>query len=368
MGDLYIGLISGTSMDGIDAALVEFEQASLTVLQTHHYPYSDALRSRLMRAIRGPVTCTVDEVGALHRWTGESFRDAANALLAASDVAATAITAIGSHGQTLRHQPNAEHPFSLQLGDAAVIAAGTGITTVADFRSADIALGGQGAPLVPPFHEWLFSRPGKDRCILNVGGIANATILHGDSRQTLGFDTGPGNTLLDAWVRKHKDEPFDRDGQWAASGTADDELLQRLLADPYFAAPAPKSTGLEYFNLAWLDAVGVDGIDPADVQATLCALTAVASADAIRLTACEATEVLVCGGGAHNSELMRLLDAQLPGVAVMSTAAAGIDPDWVEAAAFAWLAMRRMQGLPGNLPAVTGARKATLLGAVYRSG
>jgi anhydro-N-acetylmuramic acid kinase len=366
MSDLYIGLMSGTSLDGIDAALVDFSSGSLNILQTHQHAYPEALRSRLVCAISEPATCSINEVGQLHSWTGQCFRDAANALLEIAGIDAAAVRAIGSHGQTLRHQPNAEHPFSLQIGDAALIAAGTGITTVADFRAADIALGGQGAPLAPLFHEWLFRRPGTNRCVLNIGGIANLTILPGDDRPTLGFDTGPGNTLLDAWTRRHLGEPYDDDGRWAAAGTVDERLLQRLLEDPYFALPAPKSTGFEYFNLGWLDTAGIIDADPADVQATLCALTAASSAEAIREPANRITEVLVCGGGVHNSELLRLLEARLAGVDVLSTATAGLNPDWVEAAAFAWLAMRRLQRLPGNLPAVTGARKATVLGAVHR--
>ena len=365
MGDYYIGLISGTSMDGIDAVLVEFGQTSLEILQTRKHEYPAELRQQLCTSIREPQACSVDDVGALERWTGECFRDAANALIDDAGINTSTIAAIGSHGQTLRHQPTASPPFTLQIGDPSVIAAGTGITTVADFRRGDMALGGQGAPLTPAFHEWLFRQPESPRTILNIGGIANVTILPADGSAVTGFDTGPGNTLLDGWIRRHRKEFFDHDGGWAASGTVDDDLLSRLLADSYFSTPPPKSTGFEYFNLDWLEAAELDAIDSADVQATLCALTAASIAIAIRVFADEAAELLVCGGGVHNAELMRQLGVQLSEPQWSSTATAGLDPDWVEAAAFAWLAMRRMQDLPGNLPSVTGASHAAVLGAIY---
>ncbi|MDH3533179.1 MAG: anhydro-N-acetylmuramic acid kinase, partial [Gammaproteobacteria bacterium] len=274
MSDLFIGLISGTSMDGIDAALVEFGDASVKILQTRAHDYPATLRQELSAAIQNPERCTLDDVGSLDRAVGECFRDAAIALLADAGIAPTAVTAIGSHGQTLRHQPQAARPFSLQIGDPAVIATGTGITTVADFRRADIALGGEGAPLAPAFHEWLFGNVAAPRAVLNIGGIANITVLSAEGATTTGFDTGPGNTLLDAWTRKHRDTPFDTDGGWAASGVVSEDLLTRLLADAYFAAAPPKSTGFEYFNLDWLGQALADAIDPVDVQATLCALTA----------------------------------------------------------------------------------------------
>ena len=363
MSDLYIGLMSGTSMDGIDAALVRFGSPDMTLLATHKHAYPPLLREQLATARLDPSLRTVADTGELDRAVGECFRDAAKALLGGAGVEPGRIAAIGSHGQTVRHEPHGERPYSLQIGNPDVIAAGTGITIVADFRSADIALGGQGAPLAPAFHEWLFLCPGKRRTILNIGGIANITLLPGDGGETTGFDTGPGNTLLDAWVRQHRGDPFDRDGAWAASGEVDEALLSRLLADPYFAAPPPKSTGFEYFNLEWLHGFSVGNLDPADVQATLCRLTAKTIANAV---GDRADEVLVCGGGVHNTFLMRQLAASLPGIAVRSTGEAGLDPDWVEAVAFAWLAMRSLAGLPGNLPSVTGAKRATVLGVVHR--
>ena len=367
MGDLYIGLISGTSMDGIDAALVEFGESSLQILQTRDYAYPPELRDRLINAMQQPQKCTVDDIGKLDRRTGECFRDAAKALLDDAGVAASAVTAIGSHGQTLRHQPDAERPFTLQIGDPTLIATGTGITTVADFRRADLAVGGQGAPLAPIFHEWLFRKSGSGRTILNIGGIANITIL-ADDRATTGFDTGPGNTLMDAWIRKHRNEAFDRNGEWAASGLVNTELLKRLLSDPFFSATPPKSTGFEQFNLEWLEVAEVAAIDAGDVQATLCALTAASVSNAITAFAAGTKEILVCGGGVHNAELMRRLGESMPAIGLSSTATAGLDPDWVEAAAFAWLAMRRLQDLPGNLPLVTGAQRAVTLGAIHTAG
>ena len=367
MSDLYIGLISGTSMDGIDAALVEFGESSLQILQTHGHAYPDDLRERLINVMQDPQACTVDDLGELDQRTGECFRDAAQALLDDAEVDASAVAAIGSHGQTIRHQPDAERPFTVQIGDATLIATGTGITTVADFRSADMAVGGQGAPLTPIFHEWLFRRAKTDRTVLNIGGIANVTIL-ADGHATTGFDTGPGNTLMDAWIRKHRNGNFDRNGDWAAAGSVNAVLLERLLSDPFFSAVPPKSTGFEQFNLEWLGAADTASIAAEDVQATLCALTASSISNAIAAFAASTTEVLVCGGGVHNGELMRRLGEALPGVLLSSTDTAGLGPDWVEAVAFAWLAMRRLQNLPGNLPSVTGARRPVTLGAIHTAG
>ncbi len=365
MPDLYIGLISGTSMDGIDAALVRFGDASIESLVTHEHAYPAELRQRLLNATREPGIRTAADVADLHRDVGRSFRDAARALLAEAGVDPADVAAIGSHGQTIRHEPNAADPFSLQIGDPGIIATGSGITTVADFRTADIAAGGQGAPLTPAFHEWLFRGAEAVRVVLNIGGIANVTILAADGSDTLGFDTGPGNTLLDAWIRKHRGLPYDESGLWSAEGSVDEELLGRLLDDPYFRAPAPKSTGFEYFNLDWLESADVAAIAPVDVQATLNALTARTIGDAVRRTAGSRCEVFVCGGGTHNPELMRRLEEELPESQVATTFAVGLDPDWVEAAAFAWLAMRRLEGRTGSLASVTGASSDAVLGTVH---
>jgi anhydro-N-acetylmuramic acid kinase len=363
--DYYIGLISGTSMDGIDATLVSFDGTSVSLLSALEFNYPAELRIRLLHAVRSPKTCTVDIIGELDRQIGECFRDAAIALINKAGADTKNIRAIGSHGQTLRHQPDRPHPFTLQIGDPTIIAAGTGITTVADFRRADVARGGQGAPLAPLFHEFLFRERSEQRVVLNIGGIANITVLPADAANVIGFDTGPGNTLLDAWIGMHRGNSYDKNGAWASKGTPNEELLNRLLADPYFHAAPPKSTGFEYFNLDWLSAAGVGGLAAVDVQATLCMLTAQSIAAAIRSVSPDTSEVYVCGGGIHNLELIRTLESALPEAKFLSTATAGLDPDWVEAAAFAWLAKRTLEGLPGNMPTVTGASKAAILGAIH---
>ena len=365
MPDLYIGLISGTSMDGIDAVLASFANDKIRLHATHARSYPVELRNLLQHAIAHPESCDLDQVGMLDRWIGECFRDAALELLEKGDFARGDIAAIGSHGQTLRHQPDAERPFSLQIGDAAIIAGGTGITTVADFRRADIAAGGQGAPLVPPFHDWLFRSRDVNRVVLNIGGIANITVLPAGGAPVAGFDTGPGNALLDAWVREQRHQPYDSEGSWAADGKIIPSLLDQLSVDAYFDRMPPKSTGLEHFNLGWLHRFGVDDYSPGDVQATLSELTARTVADAVNSHAPATQELYVCGGGVHNEDLLRRLQKQLGRVKIGSTQQAGLDPDWVEAAAFAWLAMRTMNHQSGNLPSVTGASRKVVLGAIH---
>ncbi len=364
MSDLYIGLMSGTSMDAIDAALVRFGDRTAEILATCAHPYPADVRKSLAGAKLLENIRHAGDVASLHRRVGECFRDAARLLLRQAGIDAAKVAAIGSHGQTLRHEPDANDPFSLQIGDADVIARGTGIVTVADFRSADISHGGQGAPLTPAFHEWLFRKPDVTRIVINIGGIANLTLLPVRGGVVTGYDTGPGNTLLDAWVLSNRGQPFDRGGLWAAQGIVNQALLGRLLADPYFSRSPPKSTGFEYFNLGWLERHDISGIDARDVQATLCALTALSVGSEVRAAA-TACDVLICGGGAHNAELMRRLANELRGYAIKTTAVAGLEPDWVEAAAFAWLAMRRLNNLTGNLPTVTGAREAVLLGRIH---
>ena len=365
MRDLYIGLISGTSMDGVDAALVAFGDRSLQLVSGLTAPYPAALRRELLDAARQPDTCTADVIGTLDHWVGECFRDATRELLQAADVDPARVRAIGSHGQTLRHRPDRQRPYTLQIGNADIIARGTGIDCVAGFRSADLALGGQGAPLVPPFHEWLFRSHDAGRCVLNIGGIANITVLPPGSGPVTGFDTGPGNTLLDAWIGRHQALDFDEGGRWASSGKPIRSLLEAMLADPYFAKAPPKSTGFEYFNEAWLSALLSGDMRPADVQATLAELTAVTISTAIGRYAAGTVEVLVCGGGVHNRDLLRRLDERLGPVTLGTTADAGLDPDHVEACAFAWLAMRTVSGEPGNAPGVTGASRETVLGAIH---
>lgn len=364
---LYVGLMSGTSMDGIDAALVEFGEHQCTILATASVPYPPALHTELLGASRSPAACTIDQIGHLDCWIGECFRDAALTLLSSAGVKPASVAAIGSHGQTLRHQPRAARPFTLQIGDPNIIVAGTGITTVADFRRRDVAVGGEGAPLAPAFHQWLFASPDTVRAVLNIGGIANVTVL--TSPDVAGFDTGPGNTLLDSWCRACRDQPFDDDGAWAQSGTVSEPLLACMMSDPYFSLPAPKSTGFEYFDTAWIKSkvseAGVASIDTADIQATLSELTARTIATSILQHAPDVKEVLVCGGGTRNSDLMSRLAKCLAGAKVTTTEAYGLHPDWVEAAAFAWLAKRCLEGKPGNLPEVTGASSSEVLGAVF---
>jgi anhydro-N-acetylmuramic acid kinase len=361
--------MSGTSMDAIDAVLAEVSADNFSVRAARSIDLPAAVADRLRRlAIPGGThpgdTDVLDELGYLDREIAELFAGAASALLAAAGVETAAVRAIGSHGQTLRHRPRAAAPFTLQVGDPNVIAAATGIPVVADFRRRDVALGGQGAPLVPAFHAAVFAHPAEYRAVLNLGGIANLTLLPPGEPVT-GFDTGPGNTLLDAWSRRHLGQAYDAGGAWAAGGRVDPQLLQRLLTHPYLALPAPKSTGPEDFSPAWLDAAlaGADPLEPADVQATLCEFTARTVVDA--LGGQPPARVIVCGGGAHNRTLLGRLAALLPGACVETSAAQDIDPDYVEAAAFAWLAARTLAGLPGNLPTVTGARCAAVLGAIW---
>lgn len=365
MAEFYIGLMSGTSMDGIDAVLTSFGGSAVKILATHSEPYPHSLRASLRAAIRLPMDRQADASGQLHRQVGEHFRDAALAVIANSATDKSLIRAIGSHGQTLRHQPDAARPFSLQIGDANIIARDTGITTVANFRQADIDAGGQGAPLTPPFHDFLFRSTDKNRIVLNIGGIANITVLPSGESPLTGFDTGPGNNLMDNWTREHRGHAYDELGQWAAAGKVIEPLLSGFLGDAYFQRPPPKSTGFELFNRNWLCQFGVDQYQAVDVQSTLCELTVATIATAIYAYADKTDEVFVCGGGVHNSELMRRLQQRLKGTAIASTRAAGLDPDWVEAVAFAWLAMRTINGQTGNLPSVTGASHKVVLGAIH---
>ncbi len=363
----YIGLISGTSADGIDAALVDFNDGVPRLQTSYVHPWPSSLRTRLLALAQAEATLDLDTFGRLDVETGECFAEAALQLLKRSGTSARTIRAIGSHGQTVRHRPGGTHPFTLQIGNPAVIAERCGIDVVADFRRADIAAGGQGAPLVPALHAALLSAPGQTRVVLNLGGIANISVLGAD-RSVLGFDTGPANGLLDAWCMRQRGEAFDRDGAYATSGHVDDELLTTLLADDYFALPPPKSSGREYFHLAWLASHPRLAVVAAqDVQATLLELTARSVALAIQHHAATATQVLACGGGVHNGALMRRLQELLHSLEVTSTASAGVNPDFLEAVAFAWLARQRLLDQPGNLPAVTGARGPRVLGAVYRA-
>ncbi len=363
-GQLHLGLISGTSADGIDAALVRFEGPHCTLVRGETYRWDAALRARLVALGQGGDARSLDEIGMLDVQVAEAFADAALRLIASARLAPGDVRSIGSHGQTIRHRPAAAHRFTWQIGDANLIAERTGIDTVADFRRRDIAAGGQGAPLVPAFHAALLHDANEARAVLNLGGIANFTLLpaKGDVR---GFDTGPANALMDAWCEQHHGTPFDAHGAFAASGRIDEGLLERLLAEAWFTLPPPKSSGREQFHLDWVRTQLRGGEAPEDVQATLLALTARTVADALRAHQPDTRRVLVCGGGVHNPVLLARIAAQLPGVRVESTAAHGLDPDFVEAMAFAWLARETLAGRPGNVPAVTGARGPRVLGVVH---
>jgi len=364
---MFIGLMSGTSMDGIDAALVVFGNGRPGIQATCSEPYPDALHEKMVAAL-GLEDPRHTGLAALDNAVGEVFARAVNRLLEEAGIERARIRAIGSHGQTIRHEPEAPVPYSLQIGNPEIIAARTQIDVVADFRTADIAAGGQGAPLAPAFHKAVFAAPTENRVVLNIGGIANITILPAARPEIVtGFDTGPGNTLMDAWARTHLGTVMDAHGQWAAGGRINQHLLDALLADPYFRVTPPKSTGREYFNMDWLAAhAQAHELPVRDVQATLCELTVRSIATAIAAHAPATGRLLVCGGGVHNTHLLRRLEQALPQMNVESTGMHGLDPDWVEAAAFAWLARQTIEGKPGNLPAVTGATRPVVLGRLFR--
>ncbi|MDO8863851.1 anhydro-N-acetylmuramic acid kinase [Haliea sp. E1-2-M8] len=369
--ELYIGLMSGTSIDAIDAALIRCTDQGCELLATLEHPIAPELR-RDIAAISHPGADEIERLGRLDRQLGVLFADAVLALLASTRHGADDIAAVGSHGQTIRHRPPSAGntpAFTLQIGDPNTIAELTGITTVADFRRRDIAAGGEGAPLAPGFHAAAFASEGRSRAIVNIGGIANITLLRG-THLVSGFDTGPGNTLLDHWTRRHRSLPYDRDGEWAAEGQVSAALLEQLRSHPYLARRGPRSTGKEAFNLAWLDSClhTLPALDPRDVQATLAEITADSIASAITGAAEGVDEVYVCGGGARNTDLMRRLYRLLAPRRLDTTATLGMDPEWVEAAAFAWLAWRTLSGLAGNAAAVTGASGARVLGGIYPAG
>jgi anhydro-N-acetylmuramic acid kinase len=367
MPERYIGLMSGSSLDGIDAVLVSFGSSSPQLHAHLVHPIDPDLVSEL-DALTRPGS---DELARLCRadvLLGESFADAVTSLLDQAGIAGSQVRAIGSHGQTVRHYPDTHTPTTLQIGDPNIIAERTGLTTVADFRRRDMAAGGQGAPLVPAFHQAVLHDPEHNRVIVNIGGIANLTLLPAKQESGIsGFDTGPGNALLDAWIKQQRNEAYDHHGEWAASGKVHSELLTALLGEPYFFRAAPKSTGRDIFNLEWLSNCWptVAELSPADVQATLLELTAVTIADAIQQTTPAPEQVLICGGGVHNITLLQRLNALLPAQQVLSTKDVGLDPDWVEAMAFAWLARQTLHHQTGNLPAVTGARHPVVLGGIY---
>ncbi|EED37959.1 anhydro-N-acetylmuramic acid kinase [Stenotrophomonas sp. SKA14] len=363
---LYLGLMSGTSADGIDAALVQFPTTGgcrfVHGLTTRWEP---VLRARLVALGEGGPLDSLEELGELDARIAISFADAANQLLAEARVDPAQVRAIGSHGQTVRHRPLADPAFTVQLGDGNRIAELTGITTVCDFRRRDVAAGGHGAPLMPAFHLGMLGAADEDRAVLNLGGIANLTLIPREGA-VRGFDTGPANALMDAWCQRHTGRTFDADGAYAASGAVDEGLLAGWRSEPWFDLPPPKSTGREQFHLAWAEAhMGEGEYAAADVQATLLELTVATVADALLAQQPQTRRLLVCGGGVSNRQLMKRLAARLPEVQVESSAMHGLDPEYVEAMGFAWLAQRTMDGLAGNLPSVTGANGPRILGAIH---
>lgn len=362
---LFIGLMSGTSLDGVDAVLVSHQAQQFTQLGQHFTPYPTELRQQLL-ALHTPAVNELHTAALVANQLSGLYADAVHALLQATQLPAKAVTAIGCHGQTIRHCPDlpAAQAYTVQLGNHARLAELTGITVVGDFRSRDIAAGGQGAPLVPAFHQAVFAAPGAHRVIMNIGGIANLSDLPVDGQVT-GFDSGPGNLLMDAWTQQHTGATYDASGAWAVRGMINQGLLQSLLSDPYFTLPIPKSTGRDLFNQAWLDQhLSVHADTPQNVARTLLEFTAVTIAQALQQHCHGAEEVYVCGGGAHNLALIDRLQA-LCGIAIQRTDVLGVEVDWVEAVAFAWLAQRCIDHVPGNLPAVTGAAGPRILGAIY---
>lgn len=359
---LYIGVMSGTSLDGLDIALIE-QSPAIRLIATHYIPMPETLRAELLSlCASGPDEIARSAMAQQH-WV-KLAAQGIHSLLQQQQLQAQDIRAIGSHGQTVRHEPS--RGFTVQIGNPALLTELTGITVISDFRSRDVAAGGQGAPLVPAFHEALFEQRSGKRAVLNVGGFSNLSLIE-TAKPVAGFDCGPGNVLLDAWIQTQRAETFDRNGQWAASGQLDQALLKTLLSDPFFATQGPKSTGREVFNLQWLNQhlAQHPAIPAENVQATLLELTALTIVDSLQAAQVGTQELLVCGGGAHNGTLMRRLSALLPGTQVNSTAVYGVDPDWVEAMAFAWLAHCCLEGIAANRPSVTGARGLRVLGAIY---
>ncbi|GAA3892172.1 MULTISPECIES: anhydro-N-acetylmuramic acid kinase [Gibbsiella] len=360
----YIGVMSGTSLDGIDVVLAAIDGRMVAQQASYSHPIPIALKKAILGMCQGQPT-TLSAVGHLDAQLGNLFGEAVLGLLRQTGVPAHEVTAIGCHGQTVWHEPEGDMRFSMQLGDNNRVAALTNITTVGDFRRRDMAYGGQGAPLVPAFHQALLAHPDERRMVLNIGGIANLSLLL-PGLPVRGFDTGPGNMLLDAWVWRHRAKPYDKDAAWALQGRVSLPLLQQMCGDPYFALPAPKSTGREHFNIGWLEQQmsTMPAIAPVDVMATLVELTVVTICEQVLLAGgCD--RLLVCGGGARNPLLMARLSALLPGTEVSPTDRFGVSGDDMEALAFAWLAFRTLSGQPGNLPSVTGASRETLLGGIY---
>ena len=358
--DHYIGLMSGTSLDGVDAVMLKFSDGAHRIVGESFKPFHDSLRRQLL-ALHEPRSDEIHAAALLSNELAQIYAQAVRELLVKTHISPASVQAIGCHGQTIRHRPEAG--YTIQLGNGALLAELTRNIVVCDFRSRDIAAGGEGAPLVPAFHHAMFAHSSIHRVVVNIGGISNVTDLSFGAVQ--GFDTGPGNMLMDAWIQRHLGKSFDRDGAWARGGSCIRELLQGMLAHDFFSRNPPKSTGRELFNLAWLDRQLSGTENPRDVQATLLELTVISIVRAIKTWCNGAKEIYVCGGGASNPVLMSRLAAAVPGTPLETTAKLGINPDWVEACAFAWLARQALFLQPGNLPSVTGAAGPRILGAIY---
>ena len=359
--ELYIGLMSGTSLDGVDAVLADLSNARPALIERHYLPFDDELKNELL-ALHHPAHNELHRSQLVANRLAQLYAQSISALLEKTDIATTQIVAVGCHGQTIRHCP--EHDYTLQIGNSALLAELSGIRVVSDFRSRDIAAGGQGAPLVPAFHDKVLRDPSHHRVVVNIGGISNLTDLPPNAA-TSGFDCGPGGLLMDAWCMRHLVQPYDADGIWAASGKTLPALLERMLDEPFFALPPPKSSGRDLFNMGWLESRLKGDEAAADVQATLLELTCQSIARSIREYCFGAQEIYLCGGGAHNSALRARLAALLPGSTIDTTDSLGVSGDFLEAIAFAWLAQQTLHGQPANLPAVTGARHPCVLGAIY---
>ncbi len=369
MNDLYIGLMSGTSLDGVDAVLADFETQPPQVLAHCSAALPDALKEEFL-ALNSSAADELHRAALAANALVHIYAKQVAHLLEISGVAASRVRAIGAHGQTVRHRPGEFDGvgYTLQLNQPALLAELCGIDVVADFRSRDVAAGGQGAPLVPPFHQAFFGKPNQTIAVLNIGGISNVTVLDGKTNAPLiGFDCGPGNALMDAWCLQHTGQTYDDRGAWAAGGAVSDGLLQQMLDEPYFSKPSPKSTGRDLFNGPWLTAqlAGCGALPPQDVQATLTELTALSCADSVRSVMPGCESLIVCGGGALNTHLMNRLQIALPSVTVTPSDSWGLPALQVEATAFAWLARQTVLRKPGSVESVTGARGARILGAMY---
>ncbi len=363
---LYIGLMTGTSADGIDAALIDCCVEPPGLIATYFHPYPTEIKSKIVDTINA-TSVNLDDFFLLDRYIAQELATASCNLLCKAHHTSDDVIAIGSHGQTIRHRPNPPYCFTVQLGDPNIITARTGIDVVADFRRADMAIGGQGAPLAPLFHDSVLRQQGKNNVVVNLGGIANITVL-ADNQKTIGFDTGPANSLMDLWIKKIKGMSHDNNGEWAASGSVDSVLLNQMLKDPYFSMQAPKSTGREYFGIDWLENVlSFSNTENHNIQTTLCELTATTIARAINQYCTQIDQIFLCGGGQKNNALVTRIKNHFLQTSIWSTSKLGLDPDFLEAIIFGWLAHRHITKLPGNMPSVTGSNHTTICGCQYRA-